>query len=170
MSQGCLSVSLCVCTPPHRYSTEGYCVWYSSEDPAHPQHAELITEALTRSPNSRIKGLLLHAHTVCMCVCVMMRIAGKADVHSPSADIAKLRLVKSPAEQALMRKAGELAGGAFTATMKATYSGVSERELESVFEHSVKTNGAQWLSYPPVVAGGNRANCLHYISNDKPVQ
>lgn len=93
-----------------------------------------------------------------------------ADVHSPSADIAKLRLVKSPAEQALMRKAGQLAGHAFTATMRASYSGVLEGELESVFEHSVKTNGAQWLAYPPVVAGGTRANCLHYISNDKPVQ
>ena len=27
--------------------------------------------------------------------------------------------------------------------------------------------GAQWLSFPPVVAGGSRANCLHYIANNK---
>ena len=102
--------------------------------------------------------------TVCVCVCVC------ADVHNPSQNIAQLRLVKSPSEQALMRRAGQLAGEAFQAAMKASYGGVGEAELESVFEHSIKSNGAQWLSFPPVVAGGNRANCLHYISNNKIVQ
>ena len=28
-------------------------------------------------------------------------------------------------------------------------------------------NGAQYLAYPPVVAGGPRANTIHYITNDK---
>ena len=69
-----------------------------------------------------------------------------------------------------MRKAGELAGQAFRAAMRASYAGVGEAQLESVFEHSVKSNGAQWLSFPPVVAGGSRANCLHYITNDKVVR
>lgn len=69
-----------------------------------------------------------------------------------------------------MRKAGELAGLAFVAAMKASYGGVGEAELESVFEHTIKTNGAQWLSFPPVVAGGNRANCLHYITNNKTIR
>lgn len=27
--------------------------------------------------------------------------------------------------------------------------------------------GADYLSYPPVVAGGNRANIIHYISNNQ---
>lgn len=91
-------------------------------------------------------------------------------MHNPTANIAKLRLIKSPSEQALMRKAGQLAGHAFRAAMQYTYSGVNECELESVFEHSVKSNGAQWLSYPPVVAGGNRANCIHYITNNKSIE
>lgn len=93
-----------------------------------------------------------------------------ADVHNPTHNIARLRLVKSPSEQALMRKAGQLTGQAFRAAMRHTHSGVNEAELESVFEHSVKTNGAQWLSFPPVVAGGNRANCIHYITNNKPIK
>ncbi len=51
--------------------------------------------------------------------------------------------------------------------MKATRAGMREQQLESIFEHSVKMDGAQWMSYPPVVAGGSRANCLHYIANDR---
>ena len=92
------------------------------------------------------------------------------DVHSPSHYIAQLRMVKSPSEQALMRKAGELAGYGFRAAMEVSRAGVGEAELESVFEHSIKTNGAQWMSFPPVVAGGNRANCIHYISNNKSIK
>lgn len=41
----------------YRYSEEGYCVWYASENSPHPKHADLITDALTRSPHSKIKGV-----------------------------------------------------------------------------------------------------------------
>ena len=53
-----------------------------------------------------------------------------------------------------MRKAGEMAAKAFRDVMVATGPGVGEGQLESVFEHSVKMQGAQWMAYPPVVAGG----------------
>jgi Xaa-Pro aminopeptidase len=29
--------------------------------------------------------------------------------------------------------------------------------------------GAEYLAYPPVVAGGDRANIIHYISNNQVV-
>ncbi len=54
--------------------------------------------------------------------------------------------------------------------MKESHGGVEEARLESTFEHSIKTGGAQWLSFPPVVAGGSRANCLHYIANNKTIK
>ena len=40
----------------------------------------------------------------------------------------------------------------------------------SVFEHSVKMAGAQRMSFPPVVAGGPRATCLHYITNNRDLE
>ena len=51
--------------------------------------------------------------------------------------------------------------------MEATRPGLNEHQLESVFEHSVKMSGAQRMSFPPVVAGGPRATCLHYITNNR---
>ena len=47
---------------------------------------------------------------------------------------------------------------------------MTETQLESVFEHRCKMDGAQWLSFPPVVAGGERALSLHYIKNDQLLQ
>ena len=44
---------------------------------------------------------------------------------------------------------------------------MTEAQLESVFEHSCRMGGAQWLSFPPVVAGGARALSMHYIKNDQ---
>lgn len=76
-------------------------------------------------------------------------------------------MIKSPSEVALMRKAGLLAAEAFKQTMRSTKPGMNERELESVFEQCVKSGGAQWMSFPPVVAGGERATCLHYIANNR---
>ena len=52
-------------------------------------------------------------------------------------------------------------------TMHSTRPDVMEYQLESVFEHHCKMKGAQTLSFPPVVAGGSRANCLHYIANNR---
>ena len=115
-------------------------------------------------------------------------------VHSPSHQIQQLRLVKSDSELALMRRAADIACNAFTQVrhcshtdsfsleplsspvsshtqaMRATAPGVNEYQLESVFEHSVKMAGAQRMSFPPVVAGGPRATCLHYITNNRDLQ
>lgn len=35
------------------------------------------------------------------------------------------------------------------------------------FDFENRVHGANFLAYPPVVAGGNRANTLHYINNNQ---
>ncbi len=101
---------------------------------------------------------------VCVYVCAYV------DVYNPSQSVAQLRLVKSKSELDLLRHAGKLASHAFRAVMAHSHPGVGEAQLESVFEHSIKMAGAQWLSFPPVVAGGDRANTLHYIVNNRTVK
>ena len=93
-----------------------------------------------------------------------------AGVHSPVPHLSELKLTKSPGEIDLMRKAGELAARGMKRAMATTKPGVNACLLESVFEHSVKSEGAQWMSFPPVVAGGDRATCLHYIANNRTLQ
>lgn len=35
------------------------------------------------------------------------------------------------------------------------------------FEYECRARGADILAYPPVVAGGNRSNTLHYVKNNQ---
>ncbi|XP_066530359.1 xaa-Pro aminopeptidase 3 isoform X2 [Hoplias malabaricus] len=60
--------------------------------------------------------------------------------------IHSLRAVKSPAEVELMKEAGR---------------------ITAQFDFECRAHGANFLAYPPVVAGGNRANTLHYINNNQ---
>lgn len=40
-------------------------------------------------------------------------------------------------------------------------------ELLLQFEFECRARGADILAYPPVVAGGNRSNTLHYVKNNQ---
>ncbi|MGH0176742.1 UNVERIFIED_CONTAM: hypothetical protein FKN15_001744 [Acipenser sinensis] len=64
-------------------------------------------------------------------------------VRSPRALLHSLRAVKSTAEIQLMKEAGR---------------------ITAQFDFECRAGGANFLAYPPVVAGGNRANTLHYAA------
>lgn len=34
-------------------------------------------------------------------------------------------------------------------------------------DYECRIRGANYLAYPPVIAGGNRANIIHYINNNQ---
>lgn len=75
--------------------------------------------------------------------------------------------VKSEAELNIMADAADISAEAFVTAMELSYPGVNEGVIDSVLEHSCRLRGSPFLAYPPVVAGGSRANIIHYILNDK---
>ncbi|XP_040985385.1 xaa-Pro aminopeptidase 3 isoform X1 [Aquila chrysaetos chrysaetos] len=81
--------------------------------------------------------------------------------------VQNLRLIKSPAEIERMKKAGRVTAEAFIETMFASKSPVDEAFLYAKFEFECRARGADILAYPPVVAGGNRSNTLHYVKNNQ---
>lgn len=90
-------------------------------------------------------------------------------VESPRLLIQKLRLIKSEGEQELMRQTCQVACDAMTEVMRTSHSGVTEAQLHSKMEFECRIRGAQRLAYPPVVAGGARANIIHYVANDQQI-
>ncbi|KAI3395204.1 hypothetical protein diail_1698 [Diaporthe ilicicola] len=76
----------------------------------------------------------------------------------------QLRVVKSPAEAANMRHAGRVSGRAITAAMRRPWA--RERDLQAFLEHGFAAEGCGGPAYVPVVAGGSRANMIHYVLND----
>lgn len=76
----------------------------------------------------------------------------------------ELRLYKSPAELALMRRAAGIAAEAQQAAVRAARPGVAEYEVEAALLQVMRAHGAV-PSYPPTVAGGVNACVLHYTAN-----
>lgn len=81
-----------------------------------------------------------------------------------------IRVIKSPAEIQLMRESCSIASQAFVDVMRFTKPNINEANLYAKMDFEVRLNGAEFLAYPPVVAGGNRANTLHYVKNNQIVQ
>lgn len=75
-----------------------------------------------------------------------------------------LRVVKSPAEIANMRHAGRVSGRALTNAMRRAWT--RERDLAAYLDHAFTADGLEGPAYVPVVAGGSRANMIHYVLNN----
>jgi Xaa-Pro aminopeptidase len=86
------------------------------------------------------------------------------------ADVRKLldemRLFKSPAEQALMRRSASIAAAAHKRAMQKVRAGKMEYEIEAEFLHEFYRFGAQAPAYTSIVAGGANACTLHYNANN----
>ena len=83
--------------------------------------------------------------------------------------IQKMRLIKSPAEVELIKKAIAITKEAHHFAMKNARELRYEYELQAGIEYVFKKNGAYSDAYTSIVACDNAANTLHYITNDKPL-
>ena len=78
----------------------------------------------------------------------------------------EMRVVKSPEELVVMRRAAGITTGAHRRAMRATRPGRTEFEIEAELLHEFRRHGAQAPAYTPIVAAGERACVLHYVEND----
>ena len=76
----------------------------------------------------------------------------------------ELRAIKSEAEIANMRRAGQHSGRAITDAMRQSFT--HEKDLDSFLDYWFKQDGCDGPAYVPVIAGGINANTIHYVSND----
>lgn len=78
----------------------------------------------------------------------------------------ELRVVKSPAEVALIREACRLTARGFRRALRRIRPGVNEAEIEAEFAHEF-TRQRAGFAYPPIIAGGPNTCVLHYTRNDR---
>jgi Xaa-Pro aminopeptidase len=93
----------------------------------------------------------------------MAPLATRSDMR---AAITRLRMVKSPGEIALIRKAIEASIDAHLAAMKAVRPGVWEYEIAALMKYEFERRGCEWPAYPPIVGSGFFSTVLHYDQND----
>jgi Xaa-Pro aminopeptidase len=81
----------------------------------------------------------------------------------------ELRLVKSPDEVAVQRRAATITAEAHTAAMRAARPGVNEGEIEALIDYTFRRRGGAGPGYPTIVGGGVNATILHYVENNAPL-
>ncbi len=77
----------------------------------------------------------------------------------------KLRLIKSPLEIELMKRAGEITKSAFINLLKTLKSKKREFEIEAEIIYEFTKSGANGHAFNPIIASGSNALILHYNDN-----
>lgn len=87
-----------------------------------------------------------------------------------SETIHEMRLIKSPAELALMRKAAEISADAHIRAMQFCKPGINEYQLEAELAHEFQRNGARFAAYNSIVGSGENSCILHYCTNNQVIK
>lgn len=84
-----------------------------------------------------------------------------------SAKIMKeLRAIKTAEEVELMQKAMDITDVTFRRLLKVIKPGILENEIEAEIFHSFLSQGSTGPAYGSIIASGDRARTLHYVSNN----
>ena len=95
---------------------------------------------------------------------------GPIALEDPALVLSALRLVKSEAELALMRKAVEISVEAHQLARQLAQPGCYEYEIEAEMERLFRLHGGLGPAYPTIVASGPNACILHYTENTRQMQ
>lgn len=93
-----------------------------------------------------------------------------AEVKDLSPLLDELRLIKSPAEIALIKRATRLSCLALQEAMRSTVPGLMEYELDGLAKFIYFRNGASGLSYGSLIASGPNAWYPHYSAGQRRMQ
>eukprot|EP01059_Diplonema_ambulator_P020067 TRINITY_DN33764_c0_g1_i1.p1 TRINITY_DN33764_c0_g1~~TRINITY_DN33764_c0_g1_i1.p1 ORF type:complete len:478 (+),score=72.30 TRINITY_DN33764_c0_g1_i1:101-1534(+) len=93
--------------------------------------------------------------------------AGGVKIEPAEPILNALRLTKSDTQVEMHVKSALITDHAFRAAMRSTVPGVVESQIYAIMEYAARVKGAQWLAYPPVVAGGDAGLSLHYVQNEQ---
>jgi Xaa-Pro aminopeptidase len=79
----------------------------------------------------------------------------------------ELRGIKTPLEIEVLQKAIDITENAFRRLLKFIRPGVMEYEIEAEIVHSFLSQRATGEAYGSIIASGDRARTLHYVSNNQ---
>ncbi|HVZ41628.1 MAG TPA: aminopeptidase P N-terminal domain-containing protein [Candidatus Kapabacteria bacterium] len=93
-----------------------------------------------------------------------LKVAEAAGILNP------MRVIKSPVEIALMRRAIDISIEGHRATMRSARPGMHEYELAATMEYQFHRLGSEYPGYPSIVGSGPNSCILHYETNRRAAQ
>lgn len=97
---------------------------------------------------------------------------GKAPdaLRDPGRILHDMRMRKSPAEIAQLRKAIEISAAAHQVALHITRPALYEYQVQAALEQVFRSQGGNGAAYPSIVASGENACILHYVENQRQMQ
>jgi len=89
------------------------------------------------------------------------------EIRDPRPALGRLRMVKSPAEIAHIRRAVEITCLAHRDAFKAARSGAAEYQVQAEIERRFTFEGARRPGYPSIVGSGPNSCVLHYDASER---
>lgn len=95
---------------------------------------------------------------------------GPTSVIDPAELLHEMRLIKTPDELELLRRAIDITCEGHLAAIRALRPGAHEYEIEAELRYVFRKNGSPRSGYPPIVASGANATVLHYTVNNQRIE
>ncbi len=100
---------------------------------------------------------------------VRQGVSAPARIHHIGELLHEQRLIKSPAELAMMRHASQVSAAAHVRAMQKVQPGLYEYQLGAELHHDFERHGME-CAYGSIVGGGANACVLHYVENRMPLE
>ena len=97
----------------------------------------------------------------------LARVFTGAEIMDFDNELYELRLIKSPSEIACMAKCAEMISGVFTAVVPKIRKGMTERQVQGLFENAVYKAGAESFvqAFAPMIATGKNNSYISMCRN-----
>ncbi len=93
----------------------------------------------------------------------------KVELRDPNAMIHTMRIIKSPEEIEMLKKATEISVVAHNQAMMSVEPGMYEYELQALYEYTFQRMGAEYYGYPCINGAAENSVILHYNTNRKKI-
>jgi Xaa-Pro aminopeptidase len=100
---------------------------------------------------------------------IMERMGLQDALRDPTPIVRRMRIIKSPEEIEMLRKATEISAVAHNQAMMSVEPGMKEYEVDAIYQYVFKKMGAEYPGYPCIVGAGENSIILHYESNRRPI-
>ena len=91
---------------------------------------------------------------------------GPTAVIGPADILHEMRLIKTEADLALLRRAVDITCDGHLAALRSLRPGMYEYEIEATLRYVFRRHGSPRHGYAPIVAAGANATVLHYVTNN----
>lgn len=100
----------------------------------------------------------------------MDRAARNNELRDPTPIVRRMRIIKSPEEIEMLKKATEISALAHNQAMMSVEPGMREYEIAAVYEYVFKKMGAEAPGYSCIVGSRENSIILHYETNRRQIQ